>query len=311
MRVRAGRMGFLALGLAMVTLMLGTAIPAASAASVPSKFDAQYQRNAQVETQLLAQAQAAGGSATAVAAYSQTVQAVETQVYALYASEQALVSIRTNIPSGTQGQRSQLQVQLRTLRRNLANAKVEIRRDRKDRNRVKVRGLELQLKSWTAELRQVTFDIGHPGTVTGSWRSHPLAGGLSALQESILDLQRAAIHYTQLWIAAAKAPAASTTGNAAAIAGLAYAAPSIAIPAQGAAVATDQVAVMPTVEDAQGNVLKDAGTFSIAGPSGATGVAIDAASGLVSVEPGATAGTYAVTYLQGGIAETVDLAVGQ
>ncbi len=305
-----GRTGSWALGLAMAALVLGATIPAASAAA-PSRFDAQYQQNAQIETQLLAQAQAEGGSSAAAAALGQTVQAVEAQVYALYASEQALLSIRTSIPSGAQGQRAGLTAQRRTIERDLAKAKVEIRQDRKDKNPVVARGLKLQVKTWMAELRQVAYEIAHPRAADGSWKSHPLAGGLVALRQSILDLQRAAIHYTKLWIAAGKAPAVPATASAATIAGLAYTSPAIAIPAAGAAVATDAVSAMPTVEDAQGNVLTDTGTFSIAGPGGATGVFVDAATGLVSVAPGATAGTYAVTYAQGGVAETVDLAVGE
>lgn len=311
MSVRKFRIGSWVLGMGTAALVLSGMSLTASAASGPSTFDARYTQNAQVEAKLVQQAQAEGGSSSTITALSSTVQTIGAQVAALYASEQALETAKAGIPSVTTGDRAKLQTQKRTLTRELRAAKATLKKDRKSKNSVAKRELELRIKTWTAQLRQVTFELAHPQAAYGSWKSHPYAGGLTALRQSILDLQQAAIHYTRLWVAAAKPSGTTSTGNPATITGLAYAAATITIPATGSPATTDSVAVMPIVKDAQGNVLTDSGTYSIVGATGATGVSIDATTGQVSVSPGATAGAYEVTYTQGGVVETAGITVSQ
>ena len=289
-------------------VLSGVAGTAGAAAPASASFAARYAQNAQTEAHLLQQAE--GGSGTIITAYSNTVQTINAQATVLYGSEQTLAAAKSGISSGNPGDRVNLVAEKRTLTHEIAAIKARIRKDRHDRKPAEEHALMLQLKTWTAQLRQVAFELAHPQVANGMWKRHPYAGGLLALQASILDLQRAAIHYTKLWIAAAKTPTPAA-GSPATITGLAYAAGAITIPAAGAAAVTDAVSAAPIVKDAQGNILTDSGTYAIASPAGAIGVSIDASSGQVSVSSGATAGSYTVTYTQGSVWESVSLTVSQ
>lgn len=298
------------LGVGTAALLLcGTAVTASAAPH--QNFAARYGANATTEANLLQQAQAGTGSSTTVAAYGTTVQTINTQIATLYTSEQALAAAKAGIPAQTASAKAKLQAQKRTLTHEITDAKAKLKKDHK-KNSPAAHELTLKVKAWTAQLRTVNFGLTHPLVALGMWKTHPYAGGLVALQTSILDLQKAAIHYTQLWIAAETAASTTpTTGSAATITGLAYAVSSITAPPAGSAAVVDAVSVAPVVNDAQGNVLPDSGTYTIAGPIGATGVAIDAASGQVTVNSGATVGTYVVTYTQAGVSESVNLTVAQ
>ncbi len=299
------KLGSLALGLGTAALVLGSVGQSAHAASPQSTFSARYTQNANTEALLLQQAQTAGGSSPAIATYSNTVRSIEGQVGLLYSSEQALSLAKAAIPV-QMSDRNKLQTQERTLNHELANAKSRLERAKRDRIAATVRMLELQVKTWTAQLAEIKYELGHP-LLDGTWTGHPLGGGLTALQQSILDLQQAAIHYTRLWIAVAKA--APVLGNPASITGLRYASASVLIPTPGSAAATDPVAVKPVVKDARGNVLPDTGAYSVTVPPGAVGVAIDATTGLLYVYPGATSGVYVISYSQGGVVDRVGVAV--
>ena len=289
-------------------LLCGTALTASAAPH--QNFAARHAAYATTEANLLQKAQAGTGSSTTATAYSTKVQTINTQIAALFTSEQALAAAKASIPSRNPGEKAKLQAQKRTLTHEITDARAKLKKDRK--NSSAAHELTLKVKAWTAQLRTVNFGLTHPLVAFGMWKIHPYAGGLVALQTSILDLQQAAIHYTQLWIAAETAASTTpTTGSAATITGLAYAVSSITVPPAGSAAVVDAVSVAPVVKNAQGNVLPDSGTYTIAGPTGATGVAIDAASGQVTVNAGATVGTYVVTYAQAGVSESVNLTVAQ
>lgn len=297
------RRGTWAIGLASVALILAPLGQTASAAA-PNTFATRYAQNEATMAKLLAEAQADGGSGASVAALEQAVQGIDAQVSALYAAEQSLAAAKAGIAASGAADRTALLAQRQTLQREIAQARVGRKGERK--GAASRRERELQLRTWTAQLRQVDFELGHPGVLQGLWQRHPYAGGLGELETSILDLQKASIHYTNLWIAAAKAPG-TAAGTPATIQGLAYAVSAIAIPAAGAQSVTDAVYQPPIVKDAQGNVLADTGTYALTGPNGAAGAAINASSGLVTVSAGAAAGLYTVTYAQGTVQESVGL----
>lgn len=87
------------------------------------------------------------------------------------------------------------------------------------------------------------------------------------------------------------------------ITGLAYSASSIS----GAA--TDVVSTDPVVTSNFGTTLPDTGTYTLAGPSGYTGVSIDSATGAITVNSGAMDGHYTITYTQGMVRENVPVIV--
>ncbi len=299
------KLGSWAIGAGTAALVLaGVSVPA-RAASPQSTFTAHYTQNANTEAQLLQQAQAEGGSSTTITLYSNTARSIGGQVAVLYSAEQALAATKLGIPSQTSA-RPALQTRQRTLTRDLATARAKLAKARKGRSAGTVRVLELQIKTWMAELNEVAYELAHP-LLDGTWTGHPLGGGLTSLQQSVLDLQQAEIHYTRLWITAAKS--APTIGNPATISGLSYAASTITIPAAGYAAATDYVTGRPVVKDAHGNVLIDAGSYTVTGPLGSIGVSINPTTGQLFVNPGATAGVYVVTYMQGGIADRVGITV--
>ena len=306
---RRPRTGSWVIGLGTAALVLTTAAAGAGAAAPASNFASRYAQYSATETQLLQQAAAAGASTT-TAAFASTVQTINAQVAALYAAEQVLASAKTGIPAAGAAERAKLRAEQKTLTRELRQVRSQAGKGKKGLKAADKRDLKLKEKIWTAQLKQVAYELAHPALAAGNWKRHPYDHGLSGLQQSILTLQQSAIHYTQLWITAAKAPA-PTGGTPATITGLAYAQATIAVPASGSPAATDAVATMPVVRDAQSNVLADAGTFSIAGPTAATGVAVDSATGQVSVSAGATLGTYVVTYTQGSVSESVNLTVSQ
>lgn len=307
MKVGRKRTGLLLLGAGTVALMLGGMTMSASAAPVASSFAARYAKNANLEAELLQKAQAESGSSQNVTALSSAVQSIETEAATLYSAEEALLTAKAGIPATSASERLKLQAQKRILERDLTGARAA-GKGKEGKKQVARRERQLQIKAWTAQLREVTYALKHPRLASGAWRGHPLHGGLTALQQSILDLQAAAIHYTELWIAAAQSPT-SAAGSPASVRGLAYGSATITIPAAGATSVTDSVYSAPVVTDGEGNVLSDSGTYTIAGPSVAAGVSIGAATGLLTVNPDATQGTYAVTYTQGSAEETVDIAL--
>jgi len=295
-----------ALGLGTAALVACGFGISASAASAQTAFTTKYTQNANQEAQLLQQAEAEGGSSATITALSSTVQTINTQVAALYAADQALVAAKGNVPAVDSTTQAKLQAQKVKLTTELAAVKANLQKDRKDNNRKLTREQQLKINALNAQLKEVDYELAHPATMLGAWGPDPLAGALPQLEASILDLQKAAIHYTNLWITAAK-PGATAPGTPVSITGLSYASPTIVVPAAGAASVTDSVYTAPVVKDALGNVLADSGTYAIQGPAGFTGVSINQATGQIVVNPLATAGTYDVTYTQGGVVDAVGI----
>lgn len=292
-----------------------TTYAGAETAAVNSKYQTtfinHYNQNLQLETQLVQKAEAEGGSSQTITSLSQTVQSIDTQVSALYAAEQSLVSARANIsvPAADSNQAKTLKADKQTLMHNIAAAKNKVKVDLKSKHKIAARRLQLQIKIWEAEINQLNFQLSHLNTGTARWNHEPYDGGLTELQQTIFDLQKSAIHYAEAWLGAAKP--ISATVNPASITGLSYSMTNVTIPTAGSAAVVDSVAVLPLVKGTSGNVLEDVGTFTIAGPSGADGVSVDSITGQVNVDAGATAGTYIVTYTQGTLSDSVSIIVSQ
>ncbi|GGI98267.1 hypothetical protein GCM10010885_04800 [Alicyclobacillus cellulosilyticus] len=293
-----------------------------ASSQLQAQFAARYQQNQQLEAQLLQQAASLQSANQTVAQLKATVDTLNQQIAALYAAEQTLANAEANIPADVGGGQPLLQ-QRAKLKAQAKAAQSQIAKDRREKKPVQLRLDELRYKEIAMLEDEVDLRIKEADSQRkGGWKQ-PLDGALRELQKTILDLQASAIRYTKLWIQLAKAPSATSSGSTtsgssasgsasgvpASVTGLAYATSSIVIPASGAAAVTDVVAVQPTVKDAAGNTLAVSGVYSLSGPEGAQGVSIDPVTGTVTVQPGATPGTYTVTFTQGGVSESVTLTV--
>lgn len=306
-----GRKVVKSIGVSAVLLGMSVFSTSAFAAGNSATFSAHYQANANVEAGLLQKAQAgmAGQSSATLTQLQSTVSAIQTQVAALYTAEQALAVAGTSIPAGgtTWQTASSSQLALRgRLMAAIAKDRSALRGHHAEWWRKQETG---RLQSAQRALQLLNGRLDAQSKASVMWRTHPYDGALTQLQSSIFALQHAAEHYTNVWIAL---ESTTTTVNVpASVTGLAYASSTITVPPTGSSFAADAVATAPIVKDAAGNILNGQGSYTITGPSGYTGVMIDAVSGEVTVSPGATAGGYTVTYSQGTVTESVYLTVIQ
>lgn len=91
--------------------------------------------------------------------------------------------------------------------------------------------------------------------------------------------------------------------------GLAMLETSVIPPAPGQEPVTVPVSTVPTVTNSIGAIVADAGSYVLDGPQGATGVSIDGATGMVTVQPGASEGRYVITYVQGALQDSTVLTI--
>ncbi len=291
----------------MVAMTAGSAFAQQSNTS----FVAHYNQSAATEAKLMQQAQVSGNTNATVTGLLSTIENINSQITALFASEQALVQGEAKIPrlEGAFKKFMSLNTQRQHLLKEIRTDEAKLKKDWHHRQNVNYKQDKLQLQVTLDQLKEVNLQLSHPDQGVLAWKKNPYDGGLTALQTSIVDLQKSSLHYTQELISLLKVTPAPVQVTAASIAGLAYANASLTIPAAGSAAVTDVVAVRPVVKDSAGNVVADAGSYGLSGPAGAQGVTIDSATGTVTVNAGATPGAYVVTYAQSGVSETVTLTV--
>ncbi|MBX5436186.1 MAG: hypothetical protein IRZ33_03105 [Alicyclobacillaceae bacterium] len=273
-----------------------------------TQFIAHYQHNAQIEATLLAKAQALPSGSSAITPLKDTVATINQQVPSLYDAEQALAALP---PGDAAEQTDAALAALQQLRKKLKAEQEQLQRQSADAKKQPagkdtVHSLLQQLRNTSQRLRQFNVQLQHAKSQSAAGRQKPLGSGLGELQSAIYHLQTVAIHYTSLWIQLARS-GASAAAVPFSITGLAYADDEIRVPSAGAPAVTDVVAAWPMVKDADGNILPAAGLFRIAGPSAGAGVTIDAVTGTVTVQAGAKAGVYTVTYIQGDDSDSVEL----
>lgn len=213
----------------------------------------------------------------------------------------------TTIPSSdkSKAELTTLNKQHSQLVTQLNNNAAQIRKYQKNHQTRQLKIARAQRVVIQDKIKLVNLQIKNVNNDNSPWKHAPLGGGLTSIQSSIYDLQASAIHYTTQWLNETKA----STGVPTTISGLSYASASVTVPTSGSAGVTDIVAQQPTVKDQNGNALSNDGAYEISGPANATGVSIDSTIGTVTVEPGATVGTYTVTYAQGSVTETSTLTV--
>lgn len=202
------------LGKAVATLAIMTAVPLmgsvqAFADTQDNSFTSQYQANMTKEASLLQTAKSSSFSDGYTQELSSTVQNINSQVSTLYSSEQTLAAQRAQTERLNQQNLSATLSHLEQERMNL------LHRSEDAWTTVKFwffRHQDKHTQGMEHEARQKWSNIGTQVKAINKeiedlkqqehWRSRPYDGGLSALQQSILELQHAAIYYTQEWIAA-------------------------------------------------------------------------------------------------------------
>jgi hypothetical protein len=277
----------------------------ASSNSSDAGFVARYNQNAQIEAGLLAKAQAGVGTSGATQQYATAVQTINQQIVALFGAEQTLANEQAALSTlpAVSSQTDKLNHEEAQLDQEIENGNHGLSGDGKHHSKDWKRNEKLQIRIWKLQEEKVKLQLSEYEDAWSSGDHRSYANGLKGLQESIFNLQSSAIHYTNQWIAAEGS--SSSTGNAASITGLSYTQSTITAPAAGTQAVTDVVYSWPVVKDSNGNVIQNAGTYTLNGPTGATGVSIDGHTGTVIVIPGATPGQYTSTYSQNNVTDSV------
>ena len=292
-------------------VVLGFALYAAPAgvaeAQSPAAFTAHYEHLAQVETELLARAQALTPAQSARgAAVAPAVATLNTNITSLYTDDQALSATGAR-PLPLARLKSEIGPALREARAALAAEIQACTHVPSPGPALHARLAALALAARNLQ-QQLGGDLGRLNAAARRPAFRKSAALESdAMQGVITRLQTAAISLTDAWLALADATWAGS--QPATIQGLAYTSATIAAPAKGQAPVTDTVGVQPTVTDASGQVLPDTGTYRLRGPANSRGVSVDRLIGSVTVHPGATPGQYTITYSQGRAREQVILQV--
>ncbi len=212
------------LGLAAVTLSAPMLISAGAFAdtTVNSAFSTHYQANVQHEATLMQQAQASSTTNAQISALQSAVQNIAQQVAALYTVEQSLATSRPSIPQPVVptvnntaymhdrtvllGQAAHDWAMMKVYKAHHNNRMYRLLSS--DHAKAEAR-LSIVDHAWMAAKLKASDTV---------WHTHPYNNTLPTLQQSILDLQGAQIHYTAQWIAAQKAAVAAAQAQTVSVA---------------------------------------------------------------------------------------------
>ncbi|MCY0894664.1 MAG: carboxypeptidase regulatory-like domain-containing protein, partial [Acidibacillus sp.] len=178
-----------------------------SMAFASTSFDTQYQSNVSEETSLLQTAQSSSVSNPQIVALSNAVQTINTQVSALYQSEQTLANQEadmTQVNTSNDQSLQQLQQQRDQILQQSQSAWDQVNRFKNNRSSFGRRSFEHSRQDWLTIGQQLNLidnqirsfhDRGNQFSYHSSYN-----GAVSALQSSILKLQDTSIQYTNEWI---------------------------------------------------------------------------------------------------------------
>lgn len=193
-----------------------------------ASFATQYQSKLSQEQTLLTQATAVSSTDTNVTALLAAAQGINTQITSLYTTEQTLASGSSSIPQidtthpketqelkNLQSRRAQLLKQSS----NVWKLVVEYSRHPHQKGLLhKAIADHNQIGKQVASVNQQIADL-EKKLHTQDWQAHPYNGGLASLQDSILRLEDAAIHYTKQAIALENSSSSSSSSTAGNVAG--------------------------------------------------------------------------------------------
>jgi hypothetical protein len=294
---------------ALAVFGFGLSAVAAGSAQAQSlaAFTAHYEHLAQIETELLAKAQALPPAASQRrAAVAAAVATLNSDIASLYTANQALAAqgarplppqqLKAELTPALEQARAALGTEIRAC--NRAPGAGAVLRARLLALAQTAGGLQQRI---IADARRLNMAARRPAF----GRSAQLES--DAMQAAIIQIQSAAVSLTSAWLALSGTGGAG--GEPHSITGLAYTAASIAVPVKGQPPVTDTVGAQPKVTDGAGRSVPDTGTYRLRGPGRFHGVSVDRLIGTVTVRHGATPGLYIVTYSQGQASEQVSIQV--
>ncbi|MCY0870080.1 MAG: hypothetical protein OWT27_05775 [Firmicutes bacterium] len=303
-------------GAALLLAPLFVSPAVAASASSAAAFTARYEHEADIEAELLTRAQAQAALSPSSAQFDAQITALNSEIAALYTSEQALQAMTaalSALPASEQLQalltrEAQLKTEQKTLNRQLQSlAAVRQRASAEKRLQAKRRQLRREIALVARTLGNVKGKLRHTAAARSRWRTHPEDGALQHLQTAIDELQSASIHVTLAWI-----QAENPGGEAlkpARITGLTYAQAVVAKPGRHQPAVTDVVTVEPIVIGILRATLVDTGTYHLAGGRSHAGVRIDPVTGTLTVTSAAHPGTDIIIYTQDGVSEEVAIQI--
>ncbi len=276
-------------------------------AETNATFTAHYEHEAQVVTVLWTELQALSAAQRARGGdISGSVAALQDETASLYSDDQALSATGAHPLSAatwTKGIRAALKSATAGLAAEIATCTTAQGNGAALRARLTalVASARQEKEQVTKELAKVNAESHQPAFRTSASVQSAL------LQETLTELQSSVIELLEGWLLLADTSRAAS--QPVAIQGLAYTQGTISIPAKGEPPEADTVGSQPEVTDKDGHLLPDTGGYRLQGPPRFRGVAVDRLIGTVTVRPGATPGTYTITYTQGRASEQVTLRV--
>ncbi len=283
-------------------------VSAASAQAAPdATFTAHYEHEAQVVTELLTEVQALSLAQQARGdAIARSVAELQDETASLYADDQA-VSATGAHPLSAAALTKEVRAALKSATAGLATEILTCKPAPGGSAALRARRAAL-LASARQERQKVAKALARLNSASRQPAFRTSASAQSGLlQETLPELQSSVILLLDGWLLLADTSRA--TSQPVAIQGLAYTQVAITIPAKGEPPEADPVGSQPEVTDQNGQLLPDTGSYRLQGPPRCHGVAVDRLIGTVTVRPGATPGTYTVTYTQGRASERVTLRV--
>ena len=182
-------------------------------AATSNSFDLTYQYNQSEEAGLLATAKTLPSTDPKIADLATLIQGIETQITALYTTEQALSAVRNYVPHST----DTLVASTNSLKNNMKKIEAAIHKDqqlwghlkahnkkqKREKNQLKgqlnaLKNAYAKMEDSLGKLENEAHKVKPENGV--NWTTHPFDSSIPLMQATILHLQTAAVHYTKEWI---------------------------------------------------------------------------------------------------------------
>lgn len=200
---------------ATTSMILGLPIFATTAFAATTNFATQYQANTTQEATLWQEVQSSSVTDSEIQSLENTVTNINTQTTTLNNALQALnngVSIIPQLNVSANGQLKELQGQRLEIIKANNQAWASVVYDLKHHQLAALRESEGQHKYWSNQLKLVNVKIKNLATKDGIGHG-PYDGARPSLEDSILNLQKSSIGYTNEIIALQSGSTAGSTYN--------------------------------------------------------------------------------------------------
>ncbi len=163
------------------------------------------------------------------------------------------------------------------------------------------------LQTVTEDLHMVRVNLKNLSSVLSNTPTTYTVENVYSLQRLIYAVQQTVANATEYLVNDQQTSGSAVQqGKPSGVTGLVYDSTAIATSGQTTA---DMVIGLPWVSDDAGDTLTAMGVYSLSGPNGAQGVAVNPSTGMILVKPNATAGDYTVQYTVGNASASADVHV--